>query len=148
MSADMVQLLFFMILPVFIVFMAPLGIYVALGLYKHEPIKRQKRLKARAAPEERDWYNLIKTWIKFNWMAVRINNYFHILKEEQFFSMVVQRKITFPKSAYNKILKAAKKTGCIGEDENILISDEKEVLTLISKYLNIELKEVPNGTEN
>ena len=133
-SPEFIQLILFMVLPVFIVFMAPLGMYFALGLYESGKVKPSLKKPAREKSEP-DWKELIIRWIDYNWKGLRINNYYHILPEDSFFGFVKTRGETFNKAAYQKIMRAAIRSGVVDENGNIVISDQEEAAEKIKKII-------------
>lgn len=129
---EAVTMLLYLILPVFITIIAPLGIYFSLGLYENTEEKKQRKPRK---PRSQNLKPFIETWVQYNWMSLK-NGYEKILPKATFLEFMKNKGIEFPSDIFDKIYKLSEITGCTKEGKIIEENDAesiKKMLTNIGK---------------
>lgn len=128
-SPDSVKMFLYLILPIFITIIAPLGIYFSLGLYENTDQKKQVR-----KPREVKKINMkpfIELWVQYNWMALR-NGYNKIIDKKTFLEFMKNKGIDFDSYIYDSIYILSEKSGCTKDGVIIEQNDAEAIKKMLT----------------
>lgn len=128
-SPDSVKMFLYLILPIFITIIAPLGIYFSLGLYENTEIK--KRIKKQPVQRKQNLKKYIEIWVQYNWMALK-NGYNKIIPKNTFIEFMKNKGIEFDASAYDDVYRLSEKTGCTKDGIIIELNDAESIKKMLT----------------
>lgn len=128
-SPELIQFILFLILPIFVVFMAPFGMYVALGLYKKDTLVPSPR-----RPRQRlDISAQVETWVNYNWIGMRNNKSEMILPKSVFLEFIAGKGERFSVRLYDRIFSLSEKSG-VTLARKIIEKDEQQAVKKILTF--------------
>lgn len=131
-KAESIKLLLYMILPIFIVIIAPLGIYFSLGLYENSEKKAIKKESKKEKPRAADIKKCVEIWVQYNWMALK-NGYNKIIPKETFLAFMKNKGIEFPPAMFDTIYELSEKHGCTKSGTIIETNDAESIKKILHK---------------